>query len=52
VVVMSPRPGRIARVIAVDLPRPRTMDLEFDARFKAHSDEVRGLIFSGRKERA
>jgi NitT/TauT family transport system ATP-binding protein len=52
VVVMSPRPGRIARVITVDLPRPRTMDLEFDPRFKAHSDEVRGLIFSGRKVRA
>ena len=51
VVVMSPRPGRIARVITVDLPRPRTMDLEFDARFKVHSDDVRSLIFSGRKER-
>ena len=51
VVVMSPRPGRIARVISVDLPRPRTMDMEFDARFKAHSDAVRSLIFSGRKER-
>jgi len=51
VVVMSPRPGRVARVITVDLPRPRTVDLEFDPRFKAHSDEVRGLIFSGRKER-
>jgi NitT/TauT family transport system ATP-binding protein len=52
VVVMSSRPGRIARVITVDLPRPRTMALEFDPRFKAHSDEVRGLIFSGRKVRA
>ena len=52
VVVMSARPGCIARVITVDLPRPRTMDLEFDARFKAHSDEVRSLIFSGRKVRA
>jgi len=51
VVVMSSRPGRIARVITVDLPRPRTMDMEFDARFKAHSDEVRSLIFSGRKVR-
>ena len=51
VVVMTPRPGRIARVLSVDLPRPRTMDLEFDARFKAASDEVRGLIFTGRKER-
>jgi len=52
VVVMTRRPGRIARVIAVDLPRPRTMDLEFDARFKGHSDEVRSLIFSERKVRA
>jgi NitT/TauT family transport system ATP-binding protein len=51
VVVMSPRPGRIVRVITVDLPRPRTMDLEFDPRFTAHSDEVRGLIFASRKER-
>ena len=50
VVVMTPRPGRIARVLTVDLPRPRTMDLEFDARFKAASDEVRGLIFARRKE--
>jgi len=48
VVVMTPRPGRVARVLAVDLPRPRTMDLEFDPRFKAASDEVRGLIFAGR----
>jgi NitT/TauT family transport system ATP-binding protein len=51
VVVMSPRPGRIARVLSVDLPRPRTMDLEFDARFKAVSDEVRSLIYAHRKER-
>ena len=48
VVVMTPRPGRVARVLTVDLPRPRTMDLEFDPRFKAASDEVRGLIFAGR----
>ena len=48
VVVMTPRPGRLARVLGVDLPRPRTMDLEFDPRFKAASDEVRDLIFAGR----
>src|SRR5262249_54420966 len=51
VVVMTPRPGRIARVIAVELPRPRTMDLEFDARFKTHSDDVRSLIFARRTGR-
>jgi NitT/TauT family transport system ATP-binding protein len=45
VVVMTPRPGRIARVLTVDLPRPRTMEMEFDPRFKAASDAVRSLIF-------
>ena len=48
VVVMTPRPGRIARVLPIDLPRPRTMDLEFDPRFKTASDEVRRLIFAPR----
>jgi NitT/TauT family transport system ATP-binding protein len=52
VVVMTPRPGRIARVLEVALPRPRTMALEFDPRFKAASDEVRSLIFARRKEPA
>jgi NitT/TauT family transport system ATP-binding protein len=46
VVVMTPRPGRIARILNVDLPRPRTMDLEFDPRFKTLSDDVRSLIFA------
>lgn len=27
VIVMTPRPGRIAEIIAVDLPRPRTLEL-------------------------
>ena len=48
VVVMTPRPGRIARILEVGLPRPRTMELEFDPRFKAVSEEVRGLIFARR----
>jgi len=51
VVVMTPRPGRVARVLTIDLPRPRTMDLEFDGRFKDASDEIRGLIFAARKDR-
>ncbi len=48
VVVMTPGPGRIARVITIDLPRPRTVELEFDAKFKTYSDEVRSLIFASR----
>jgi NitT/TauT family transport system ATP-binding protein len=49
VVVMTPRPGRVARVLTLDLPRPRTMALEFDPRFKDASDEIRRLIFAARR---
>jgi len=45
VVVMTPRPGRLARVLDVGLDRPRAMEMEFDARFKALSNEIRALIF-------
>ena len=34
VVAMSPRPGRIAKIVKVDLPRPRTLDMEFTPEFK------------------
>jgi len=44
VVVMSPRPGRIASVIPIDLPRPRTMEMEYDDRFKEAALEIRALI--------
>ena len=44
VVVMTPRPGRLARVIEIDLPRPREVAMEFDERFKRHSEEIRRLI--------
>lgn len=48
VVVMSPRPGRVARIIPVQLPRPRTMAMEYSAEFRDHADEIRGLIFGHR----
>jgi NitT/TauT family transport system ATP-binding protein len=44
VVVMTPRPGRLARVLDIDLPRPRRVDMEFDERFKAYSEAIRSLI--------
>jgi NitT/TauT family transport system ATP-binding protein len=47
VVAMSPRPGRIARIIEVDLPRPRTLDMEFTPQFKSYSDQIREVIFHG-----
>jgi NitT/TauT family transport system ATP-binding protein len=49
VVVMTPRPGRVARVLKIELPRPRTVEMEFDKRFEAYSHEVRELIFARRE---
>ena len=45
VVAMTPRPGRIARVLQVDLARPRTIDMEFTDRFKSYSDAIRDVIY-------
>jgi NitT/TauT family transport system ATP-binding protein len=47
VVVMTPRPGRVADVLRVDLPRPRTSDMAFSPPFKACSDRIHELIFKG-----
>jgi NitT/TauT family transport system ATP-binding protein len=41
VVVMSPRPGRIERVVTVDLPRPRDIATRESPRFFALVTEVR-----------
>ena len=48
VVVMSPRPGRIARIIEVKLPRPRSMATESMPEYRQYADEIRDLIFGGR----
>jgi NitT/TauT family transport system ATP-binding protein len=44
VVVMSPRPGRIVRVIDVDLPRPRTDDTRETERYFELITEVREAL--------
>jgi NitT/TauT family transport system ATP-binding protein len=44
VVVMSPRPGRIVRVIDVDLPRPRTDDTRETVRYFELITEVRETL--------
>ena len=46
VIVMTPRPGRVAREIAVDTARPRDFSsVERDAGVQAATDEVRELLF-------
>ncbi|HEV2550759.1 MAG TPA: ABC transporter ATP-binding protein [Stellaceae bacterium] len=44
VVVMTPRPGRIRDVVAIELPRPRESAILRDARFLALSARVRDGI--------
>lgn len=41
VVVMSPRPGRVQRVVSIDLPRPRTFDTRENPRFFTLVTQVR-----------
>ncbi|GLK82672.1 ABC transporter ATP-binding protein [Ancylobacter defluvii] len=49
VLVMSPRPGRIEADIAIDLPRPRSIDTAALPRFQEIKNQVRHLIFGHRK---
>ena len=44
VVVMSPRPGRIERVVPIDLPRPRTFETRESPEFFALANEVREAL--------
>jgi NitT/TauT family transport system ATP-binding protein len=42
VLVMTPRPGRIAETVKVDLPRPRGLDLMGTAAFGTYTRRIRG----------
>ena len=46
VVVMTPRPGRIARIVDVPLPRPRTLETLGDPTFARLSSDIRRLLYS------
>jgi NitT/TauT family transport system ATP-binding protein len=48
VVVMSPRPGRISDLIAIDLPQPRTAATREDPRFFECVTQVREALHLGR----
>lgn len=47
VVIMSARPGRIAEIVDVDLPRPRTFEMTADPRFVELSQRVRSNLDLG-----
>ena len=46
VAVMSPRPGRIERLLTIDLPRPRGLAARRDPRFAAAVEEVTELFLA------
>jgi NitT/TauT family transport system ATP-binding protein len=41
VVVMTPRPGSIAEIITIDLPRPRMLDRKDSPQFSAYTGHIR-----------
>ena len=47
VVVMSARPGRIAGIVDVELPQPRTVETREQPEFARHITRVRRLLRSG-----
>ena len=46
VIVMTPRPGRIADVIDIELPRPRSLDVTATPAFGAYARRVREHLFA------
>jgi NitT/TauT family transport system ATP-binding protein len=52
VIVMSARPGRVAGVVAVDLPQPRNTETREDPRFFELITAVRELLAAGHGQRA
>jgi NitT/TauT family transport system ATP-binding protein len=41
IAVMTPRPGTIAEIITIDLPRPRTLDRKDSPQFNAYTGHIR-----------
>jgi NitT/TauT family transport system ATP-binding protein len=46
VVVMSPRPGRIERILDIELPRPRGLDARQSPRFVAAAEEITSIFLA------
>jgi NitT/TauT family transport system ATP-binding protein len=46
VIVMTPRPGRIDRVIDIDLPRPRTLAMRETPEFTSYNRQILDLLLA------
>jgi NitT/TauT family transport system ATP-binding protein len=47
IVVMTPRPGRLAKIFDVDLPRPRTVAMTLEPSFIALIAEIKSVVERG-----
>ncbi len=47
VVVMTPRPGRLARIYEIDLPRPRTIEMTFEPEFIELIQDIKRTVEAG-----
>ena len=47
VVVMTPRPGRVLSILDIELPRPRTAEMRYDAQFNEYAQQIRHAIYHG-----
>jgi NitT/TauT family transport system ATP-binding protein len=47
VIVLTPRPGRLARIFDIELPRPRTIEMTFEPGFIALIQEVKRTVETG-----
>ena len=47
ILVMTPRPGQIAKEVTVDLPRPRHLDMQTTPYFMEATKEIKHLIYAG-----
>ena len=46
VVVMSARPGKIERILKIDIPRPRRLAVRETGEFGQYAKEIRGIFAS------
>jgi NitT/TauT family transport system ATP-binding protein len=50
VIVMTPRPGRLARIYDIELPRPRTIEMTFEPTFIELIQEIKRTVESGGRQ--
>jgi NitT/TauT family transport system ATP-binding protein len=50
--VMTPRPGRLANIFTIDLPRPRSLEVTAKPHFFELVAEIKGSIDHGAGARA